>query len=78
MTDPIRRTVPSQSREAKPARREVWVGGMGGAGRTVVTTMAQKMTTGTCKPSARRMFHRMKTHLEPEGKRPAELVRYET
>lgn len=47
MTEPIRRAVPSQSRDAKPERRDLCVGGMGGVGRKTETITPQKITTGS-------------------------------
>lgn len=50
MTEPIRKAVPSQSRDAKPERRDLCVGGIGGVGRKTETITPQKTTTGSYSP----------------------------
>lgn len=47
VTDVRRRNDPVQSREARPDKREEWVGAIGAGGRNVVTTVAQKTITGS-------------------------------
>ncbi len=47
VTLPRRRSDPSQSRDAKPDKRDLWVGGIMEGGRKIVTMIEQKKMTGS-------------------------------